>query len=174
MAEAVVGWSIELHSAIETDDISAGLATVERLVNHGCVHYNLRLQGLSSGQGSISPIARAAARGRLEILRVLLREVKTEAMSAVLDCRTLTHFEYTPLHWACAYGHADVAEELIVHGCDTTMVNDRGKTAWDIAEACESEEVLALFDRLSSGSSLSVGFSPPPPLLIFLFTHDLA
>ena len=45
------------------------------------------------------------------------------------------------------YGHAAVAEELIVSGCDTSVLNDHGKTAWDLAEVHGQASVLAVFER---------------------------
>ena len=45
LATAVVGWANELHAAIQQDDVDVGVATVQRLLTSGCVHYGLCLQG---------------------------------------------------------------------------------------------------------------------------------
>jgi hypothetical protein len=155
LSAATVWWAIELHTAIETDDI----ATVQRLVDRGCVHYNLCLQGdhLTVAQRSITPVHRAARHGRVEILRILLDEVHPQALANVIDAQT--QYDHTALHWACVYGHSDVARELIVHGCDTGKVNHRNKTAWDLAEqlfllepaiAQHTAEVKALLKSFAS------------------------
>ena len=94
-----------------------------------------------------------------------------------MDART--QYDHTALHWACVYAHPAVVEELIIRyartpllrgalrkplfmtaltcnvcewsrGCDTSTVNHRGKTAWDIAEVCDCKEVLAVFDFFAS------------------------
>ena len=70
------------------------------------------------------------------------------ARSAALDAQTL--FGYTALHWACVYGHAALAEELILSGSDTSLETDRGKTAWDLAEAAGEPSVLAVFERCAA------------------------
>jgi ankyrin repeat protein len=39
----------------------------------------------------------------------------------------------TALHMAAAWGHAEVAQLLLEHGADPTIVDDEGMTPWDVA-----------------------------------------
>ena len=108
---------------------------VATLVDSGGVHCNLCLQGshLTAAQKSITPIQRAARHGHLEIVRILLSDVRPQAAGSVLN--TQTAYQHTALHWAAVYGQATVVEELIVRGCSAAAVNHRNRTAWDVAEA---------------------------------------
>ena len=65
----------------------------------------------------------------------------------------LRRYNHTALHWACVYGHAEVATELITHGCNTDLHNHRGKTAWDIAEDFGDASLLAVFQQFASGKA---------------------
>ena len=51
---------------------------------------------------------------------------------------------YTPLHVACAGGHADCVVALCQAGCQTEMKNDVGLTAWDLATQLHRAEVIGL------------------------------
>ena len=51
---------------------------------------------------------------------------------------------YTPLHVACAGGHADCVVALCQAGCRTEMKNDVGLTAWDLATQLHRTEVIGL------------------------------
>eukprot|EP01046_Picozoa_sp_COSAG06_P011051 COSAG06_NODE_621_length_13727_cov_26.487893_3_plen_912_part_00 len=147
---AIVRWSKELHSAIERNDPDA----VSRLFGKGCVHYSLCLKGddLTAAQKSISPLQRAARYGHLSIVRIVLDEVlHPQALPAVLDATT--HYDHTALHWSAVFNHALVAAELIRRGCDTAVLNHRGKTAWEVAEACGSADVMAVFESCASSPS---------------------
>ena len=137
----------ELHYAIEQNDIDG----VRRLFENDRVHYNLRLHGndVSAAQKSISPLQRAARYGHLQILRAVLDQaMRAQPVAAVIDAKT--QYDHTALHWACAYGHANVVAELIERGCDTDLLNHRGKTAWDIAADYGDAEVLAVFEGAST------------------------
>ena len=78
-------------------------------------------------------------------MRFLLRQVHPENCAAFLNAQTL--FDHTALHWACVYGQAAVAEELILSGCGTSVLNDHGKAAWDLAEIDGTPSLLAVFER---------------------------
>ena len=66
----------------------------------------------------------------------------------------MTDYDHTALHWACVYGHAEVAEELIAKGCNTDLMNHRGKTAWDIAVDYANEDVVAVFEFFAALSPI--------------------
>eukprot|EP01047_Picozoa_sp_COSAG01_P039235 COSAG01_NODE_3229_length_6382_cov_76.522521_2_plen_877_part_00 len=74
-------------------------------------------------------------------------------VSDILDRQD--QFGYTALHWCAAYNCADVARELLEHGCDPSICNHSGKTAWDVAESAESTEVLALFGKLAQAVEIA-------------------
>eukprot|EP01044_Picomonas_judraskeda_P022316 COSAG03_NODE_5514_length_1231_cov_2.052120_1_plen_409_part_11 len=137
----------ELHDAIERGDVDC----VRDLFENGRVHCNTSLQDdrLSAAQQSISPLHRAARHGHWEILCAVLDEAaRSQSVAAVIDAKT--QYDHTALHWACTYGHAKLAAELIERGCDTDLPNHRGKTAWDIAADYGDKELLAVFDRAST------------------------
>lgn len=51
---------------------------------------------------------------------------------------------YTPFHVACAGGHVGAARLLRNYGADTSLTNDQGLTAWELAEHLRRLEVVAL------------------------------
>jgi hypothetical protein len=133
---------------------AAGIVSMSRLFGKGCVHYSLCLKGddLTAAQKSISPLQRAARYGHLSIVRIVLDEVlHPQALPAVLDATT--HYDHTALHWSAVFNHDLVAAELIRRGCDTAVLNHRGKTAWEVAEACGSADVMAVFESCASSPS---------------------
>ena len=48
---------------------------------------------------------------------------------------------FTAFHHACANGHPDCVKQLLVHNCDTLLLNDAGKTGWDLAAATRKTDV---------------------------------
>eukprot|EP01046_Picozoa_sp_COSAG06_P026921 COSAG06_NODE_2345_length_7034_cov_87.911608_1_plen_1754_part_10 len=99
----------------------------------------------------ILPIHRAVRRGRVEVVELILEEVHEIARSVILDART--EFDYTALHWAAYFGaqsddpqvrnhYKTIAETLIQAKADTSLLNSRGKTAWQVAQLVDSTEVL--------------------------------
>lgn len=50
----------------------------------------------------------------------------------------------TPLHAASYYGHKDIVQLLLEHGCDRSKVNDYGLTAY---EEAANDEIRQLFKR---------------------------
>jgi len=65
-------------------------------------------------------------------------------MHVALDA--CTDYQYTPLHWSAVFGHANIALELITHGCNTALETTRGKTAWDLAESEHQSAVLKVLE----------------------------
>ena len=55
----------------------------------------------------------------------------------------MQEYGLTPLHNAARYGHADVVKKLVAAGADTTIKNNDGKRAKDIA----TESVRLVFER---------------------------
>ncbi|CAF1541127.1 unnamed protein product, partial [Rotaria sordida] len=50
----------------------------------------------------------------------------------------------TPLHAACFYGHKEIVELLVEHGCDRSKINGYGLTAY---EEAANDEIRRLFKR---------------------------
>ncbi len=63
------------------------------------------------------------------------------------------HFESgaksTPLHAACFYGHKEIVQLLLEHGCDRSQLNSHGLTAY---EEAANDEIRQLFKRPTAGS----------------------
>ncbi|KAF3938587.1 Ankyrin-2 [Dactylella cylindrospora] len=51
---------------------------------------------------------------------------------------------YTPLHIACAFGHASAVKTLLIHGGDPEQQTDDGKTALNVAEEKGFGEVVEI------------------------------
>ena len=54
---------------------------------------------------------------------------------------------YTPLHWACYYGHSDIVETLMLAGADETITNNKGQTPAQVAERYGHRELSKLLNR---------------------------
>lgn len=54
-------------------------------------------------------------------------------IGAGADLNTKQSLGYTPLHYAAANGLDQVVRNLVAHGVDTSMRNNQGKTAYDLA-----------------------------------------
>ena len=81
------------------------------------------------------------------MLQFLLNEVPVRARSDFLN--TQTDYGYTALHWCAVFDSPAIAKEVIVQGCDTSVLNYRGKTAWDVAEAAQAQKVLGTIVELA-------------------------
>eukprot|EP01046_Picozoa_sp_COSAG06_P002055 COSAG06_NODE_69_length_26016_cov_6.603272_21_plen_2919_part_00 len=139
-----------LHLAIRDDDVDG----VRQLLIDGGAHYNLCLQGdPSEGSTTIFPIHRAVRAGRQDMVEVILSETVPQAWPRVLNAQA--EFGYTALHWCAHYGaqtqdsdgrYAAIADRLIP-SADTSLVNFRGKTAWELARLAGSWTVEAVFNK---------------------------
>jgi ankyrin repeat protein len=63
------------------------------------------------------------------------------------DINLRTESGDTLLMYAAARGNLCLAEYLIAHGCDVSLVNDQGKTAHDIAIEHNKEGVIELLEK---------------------------
>jgi 5'-AMP-activated protein kinase catalytic alpha subunit len=129
---------IDLHDAVEKGEVEKAQTILER----GGVHVDATLHHTQTG---VTPLHRAARRGDMEMLRLLLAE------GADMEAKTDLGGGRRALHWACRFDQADAAKELLRHGCDVTAVTSRrGRTGWDIALAYGSKAVVELFEQLAS------------------------
>jgi serine/threonine protein kinase len=158
----------EMHAAIRAGELEKLKAVFAR----GAVHVLAEMQNLSS---IVLPFHHAAMRGNSEVMEFLMAEVPAlhvdhesfgtngdllRFVKDVLDRQD--QFGYTALHWCAAYNHADIARKLLKQGCDPSICNHSGKTAWDVAESANSTEVLALFDETSTITAEKEQSGPAP------------
>jgi len=54
---------------------------------------------------------------------------------------------YAPLHWACYFGHADVAQLLMDGGANPSLTSDTGRTPVEIAKAMDYEQIVELLRK---------------------------
>eukprot|EP01048_Picozoa_sp_COSAG05_P000320 COSAG05_NODE_8_length_40675_cov_148.837539_29_plen_1881_part_00 len=130
----------QLHHAVDDGCVDS----VAELFEQGGVHYNL----LVSDTSSIRPLHRAARIDHVGMVQTLMKEVDDNALPGFVDARS--EWLFTALHWCAAFNSHAVARLLIQSRCDTGLLNYRGKTAWDVAEASQSQEVLTVFEELES------------------------
>jgi serine/threonine protein kinase len=145
--QAMALFARQLHSAID----EAKLVKIKQLFDEGKVQILTAMVGLS-----VLPLHRAAMRGIADTLKFLLDEVpalRIECLTEIdprilnetINCRD--HFGFTALHWAAAYNRKGAAEMLLDRGCDPSVLNNNGKTAWDVAEMFCGRDVLDLFEE---------------------------
>eukprot|EP01048_Picozoa_sp_COSAG05_P012118 COSAG05_NODE_1191_length_5573_cov_12.076361_5_plen_81_part_01 len=80
------------------------------------------------------------------MLHLLFEEVPIQAQPHFLN--TQTNYGYTALHWSTIYNQADAARILIEKGCDTSILNSRGKTAWDLVQV--GSDVTTVFESFTA------------------------
>jgi hypothetical protein len=152
----------QMRAAIKVRDLSK----LKAVFDQGAVNVMGEMQLTEST--SALPFHHAAMRGDLDVMKFLMAEVPalqldhdsfstqdkfSHFVSDILGRQD--QFGYTALHWCAAYDHADVARELLNQGCNPSICNHSGKTAWDVAESAESTEVLALFEKLAQAVEIT-------------------
>lgn len=60
---------------------------------------------------------------------------------------------FTAYHHACANGHAAVVKVLLKAGCNSAMLNDGGRTGWDLAQDMGRTDVTELLYKLAAKGS---------------------
>eukprot|EP01046_Picozoa_sp_COSAG06_P030772 COSAG06_NODE_2946_length_6041_cov_16.046914_2_plen_1368_part_00 len=131
-----------LHTASQEGNVDE----IDQLLKTGGVQPGMLLS--TTGDTAVSyatPIDRAARFGQLEAIKKMVAELQHEqTVRVVLDAQT--KYGFTALHFACQYGYADIANDLIEAGISTHLTNYRGQTAWDIAQAREQSAVLKVLE----------------------------
>jgi ankyrin repeat protein len=51
---------------------------------------------------------------------------------------------YTPLHLATEHAHVNCVKVLLSHNADKTIVDDRGRTAYDLAKRLGEQELMTV------------------------------
>lgn len=79
-----------------------------------------------NGNGKWSPLHSATSNNRINTVRLLIE--KGARVNQQCDCNG-----DTPLHSAAKNGYFDIAKLLIDAGADRSVLNEKGKTAYDLA-----------------------------------------
>jgi ankyrin repeat protein len=117
----------KLHNAAHEGDAD----TVNALLNAG-VDVNAR------GEYNRTPLLWAAAYGRAEVVKMLLRRGADPNVKQ--DCD-----DATALHWAATGGHADVVEALLKGGADIDAI---GQVAWTPLHAAAAKGRATVVETL--------------------------
>ena len=97
-----------------------------------------------SNKSGETPLMIASIQGNLALVKTLVLKHK-----AILD-----HIGWTPLHYACAKGHLEVAEFLIVNGALIDSVSLNGTTPLMMAVQSGNEQLVKLL--LDKGANLQL------------------
>ena len=98
---------------------------------------------LSNKQGE-TPLMIASINGDLPLVRTLVLKNKAQ----------LDHISWTPLHYACAKGHLDIAQFLIANGAKVDSLNLGGTTPLMMAVQSGNELLVKLL--LDKGANLQL------------------
>jgi len=72
-----------------------------------------------------------------------IEKIRAE-LSKGIDVNQKDWLGYTPLHWACYFGYADMAETLLAAKADPNLKSDTGRTPIEIATAMNYQNVVDL------------------------------
>lgn len=105
----------------------------------------------TAGKDGRTPLSKAAGRGHVEIIKMLLEEIDATSTIDVQE----TAQKRTALHWAAYSGRTEVVDLLLQRGADATIEDSKGKTAltlcgqgWAKGKAGDRVPIIfALVDR---------------------------
>jgi ankyrin repeat protein len=84
----------------------------------------------------------------VKMLHQYVRDHDTKKINELLAAGTSINEKdwlgYAPLHWACYFGYADLAELLIGKGADPSLVSDTGRTPLEIATSMQYDNIADL------------------------------
>jgi ankyrin repeat protein len=84
----------------------------------------------------------------VKMLHQYVRDHDTKKINELLAAGTSINEKdwlgYAPLHWACYFGYADLAELLIGKGADPSLVSDTGRTPVEIATSMQYDNIADL------------------------------
>ena len=135
---APASWRVpkQLHSNIEAGNVRE----VIEMYEDGSAHWSLSLLDRDDSL----PFHRLARLGDVKMLEAMIAVYKDQpdTLAKALSVQ-IPPYLHTPLHWCASYGtkaanvdgrFSKTAELLIQHGCKTSLLNHRAKTAWDLTE----------------------------------------
>jgi uncharacterized protein len=97
-----------------------------------------------------TPLMAAANSGHLDIVALL---VEIDVMNYLLDKGVDVNQRYkhdtTLIMWAAGYGQVDAVKALVARGADPALIDDRGKTALDVARGQRLAEVAAYLETVT-------------------------
>lgn len=94
------------------------------------------------------PLVETAARGDVELTRLLL--------GFGADPNQVNGLQRFPLGMACSRGHKQVAEVLLDHGADLTLIDVRGWSCVDWAKHGKHEEIVSFLDSIAKKRGLKI------------------
>jgi hypothetical protein len=136
--EPVATRAQSFHAAIESGDAEA----VTQQLRAGGIHVMLVDESRTPKVVRATPLMRAAFAGDTSVARIVLGEVEDswpdEVRRDYLDRRTSLGF--TAYMIACACGHEEIARQFEAKGCNTSVVNNFGKTGAALLQATRYNE----------------------------------
>ncbi len=106
--------------------------------------------GVKPGDGG--PLAESAARGSVELIRLLIERGA--------DPNQVNRMRRYPLGVACSRGHRKVAEILIEHGADLTLIDVRGWSCIDWAKHGQHQTLVSWLEFLAKSKGLKISKKP--------------
>ena len=70
-----------------------------------------------------------------------------EMLESGIDVNEKDWLGYTPVHWACYFGYADLVTLLIDKGANPDLISDTGRTCLEIATAMDYKEIAELLKK---------------------------
>ena len=115
--------------------------------NHG--HIALHYAVLSSKYDGLTQLHEACMKGdEAEVLRLV---ITCDHLINVQD-----NIDYTPLHWACYFGHSDIMKTLMLVGADETITDFNRQTPAQVAKTRGHFNLLQLLDKVNLWNNMQI------------------
>ena len=138
--------------------IDGAVASVALLLNHGADGY-LEEEAFTPNEGfntALLPLHSACYSGHEDVVALLLDQAR-------VNINMRDRNQCTPLHMASRSGKREVGSMLLARGCDSSVLNNKGRPA--LLEACiggSTELVYDLLNEISVPTIVSSGCTSPP------------
>jgi len=136
------------------EDTVAAIITQAKRAKPNTPGYKIWLQVNNKGN---SPLHIAAANRKLNIVKLLLDEIKTN-VDGISQVNRMNENDDTPLHLACSRHDYlcddDVIVNLIQHGADLTIENTKKITPFKLLRQFDFPELATIFSKLSRKQEL--------------------
>jgi len=126
------------------------LAPTSAAIDKG-VDIGLPFMGKRPDFGAFEHDPNEASKGYVKMLHQYVRDHDldkiNETLSTGTDINEKDWLGYTPLHWACYFGYADLVTLLIDKGASPNLISDTGRTCLEIATAMDYGEIAELLEK---------------------------